>query len=159
MSSLFTNTDKDKFQVVVPTKDGGGERKTTWLQDKDGDLFSLETLKEEVKNILKERKEDLEKVMSFGSGLLNKHDEAFGFMIGVIVSKIITAYEIENKTTVTMELDSTSLSKEEMVDSFIEEVGAFQKFLIEHKDDPDLSLNNVGLDNVNSDLDGTGDYA
>lgn len=166
MSSIFNNDNKDKFQIIAMTKDGGGERRTTCLKEADGSLLDLEHLREELKTLLESRKDDLTKVISFGAGLLDGSDAAFGFMVGWVTKTIIEAYEHSQMKNgehpddvhISVSMDTDDLSRDDVIDDTIEQAEKFIKFMKENRDNPDIKLNGLG-NPIKSDIDGTDGYA
>lgn len=159
MSSMFSSNDPDTFELLGLTKkDGGGEKRTIRLVDNEGVSFSLENLKEEIKTTMKERKDELDKVLSFGAGLLNNSQEAFGFMMGWLTSRIISAYEKSTDTQITIQMESKTLNREEVIENTIEEIKSFLAHLEENKNNPELMLRDVPHSPIKSDLDGTEGY-
>ena len=74
------------------------------------------------------------------------------------IQKIINNYENENNTQCTIKLETEELNKDDMIDQALEEIDAMKEFIMEHRDDDDINLNNIGMGGIKSDLDGTGDY-
>lgn len=141
----------DEFEIVLLKPDGSGERKVTYLVDGDGERFNLKSLKESVKKVMKERKEELKKVLAFGGGMTGNVDEATGFVVAWITRSIIRNYEKKNDVKLDIVLEEEEISKDQVREFAIDEL---EEILTMLKDDPEQAIKKLPS-NPSDNFDGT----
>ncbi len=141
--NLKSNNDTDKFKMILVKQDGsGGQERTVSIVDEENVAFDLEELRSNITDVFKnpENKEKIEQVFSLGMGTVGSHDAANGFVVGWIVNKILTSYESENGSQLSIEIEKTNINRDELMDYAINEAEAYLEFLKENKDNPDIML-------------------
>lgn len=159
MSKLLRPNENDhEFDVLAINNKGDALSLRTYLTDSDNTQYNLTNLKDEVKNILKNRKEDTDKIHAFAGGFMDSNEQAFGFMIGMLTQKIINAHEVSNNTEITLKMEKTEISKEELKESFIESIESLKDYILKNFDDPDFDPSKINLGKIKPDIDGTDSY-
>ena len=141
----------DEFEIVLLNPEGGGEKKTTYLVDDKGERFNLKSLKKSVKRVIKERKDELKKILAFGGGLTGDPAEAMGFVVAWVTKSILASYEEKNETKLDIVLEEEELDKDSVKEYAIDELKGILKVL---EDDPDAQVNKLPT-NPQDDFDGT----
>jgi hypothetical protein len=166
MGSIFNLSKDNKLNNIIIKSDGNGEKRTTYLKDADGNLISIGDLMEQIQEILKEREEDVDRIRTFGAGLLDS-SMSFGFMIGWVTKTIIEALEHSqmkdaehgDNVKISINMDKEELSRDDVIDTELEQMQMFIDLIKENRDNPDIKLNNITNPIKSGIGDGTEDYA
>jgi len=120
------------------------------IKDDDGEEFDMETLRSIFKDAIDKQKEKLEKIVDFGASILGDHYRGTAFMMGWVVNKIITTYEIKNETKLHVTTEAETLDKEEITEKTVDML----EDLLEKLKSGELDLEDMPLNMKNMD----GDY-
>jgi len=131
-------------------KNDGIEYVDIVIKDEDGEEFNMGTLRTICKDTIEKQKDKLEKIVDFGASILGDHYRGAAFMMGWVVNKILTTYEIKNDTKLHVTTETETLDTDEIKEKTVDML----EDLLERIKSGDLDLEDMPLNMNNMD----GDY-
>jgi len=119
------------------------------IKDDDDEEFDMETLHGIFKDTIDKQREKLKKIVDFGASILGDHYKGTSFMMGWVVNKILTTYEIKNETKLHVSTEAEDLDTDELKDKTVETL----EDLIERIKSGELDLDDMPLNMSNVDRD------
>ena len=128
-------------------KNGDIEYVNITIKDDDGDEFEMDVLREIVKKTIDEKQDKLEKIIDFGVAITGDHYKGTSFMLGWVISKILTSYENKNDIKLHISSESETLAEDEIKNKTVDMLeDLLEKIKNDDLDISDLPLNMSRLD-------------